>query len=133
MAEPLASGLLPRSALLDLPQLELECMRVLWRQTPATAREVRDAIAREGRPLAYTTVQTLLDRLTRKQAASRVKRGRAFVYAARIGREEMRERALARLYYNFYLPDEPRPRMDSSRNSAVTVMPPAGSFDPSLL
>ncbi len=132
MPEPPSPGPLPRSALLDLPQLELECMRVLWRQAPATVRDVRDAIAREGRPLAYTTVQTLLDRLTRKQAAARVKRGRAFVYSARIGREEMRERALARLYYNFYLPDEPRPRLESGRNTA-SVLPQSGPFDPSLL
>ncbi len=132
MPEPLSPGPLSRSALLDLPQLELECMRVLWRQAPATVREVRDAIAREGRPLAYTTVQTLLDRLTRKQAAAREKRGRAFVYAARIGREEMRERALARLFYNFYLPDEPRPRLEPGRNAA-SALPQAGSFDPSLL
>lgn len=130
MPEPHPPALLSRSVLLDLPQLELECMRVLWRQAPATVREVRQAIAGEGRPLAYTTVQTLLDRLTRKQAASRVKRGRVFLYSARIGREEMRERALARLFYNFYLPDEPRPRLETGRNSAAAH---AESFDPSLL
>ncbi|MGE5325632.1 MAG: BlaI/MecI/CopY family transcriptional regulator, partial [Deltaproteobacteria bacterium] len=65
--------------LLDLPPLELECMKALWALSEATVEEIRaDMMPR--RPLAYTTVLTVMDRLARKGVADRRKRGRAHVY-----------------------------------------------------
>jgi len=58
--------------------LEHEVLRVLWSQdTTVTAREVLERL--DGRP-AYTTVTTILDRLSRKGLAARERRGRAFAY-----------------------------------------------------
>ncbi len=86
----------------ELPQLELECMRVLWMQAPASVRQVQAGLAGQGLALAYTTVLTLLDRLARKQAVTRVKQGRAFLYSPRISRERMRSLALERLLHNYF-------------------------------
>lgn len=65
-----------------LGALESEVMGVLWQAPGAlTVREVLDAL-NEGRSeeLAYTTVMTVLTRLTAKGVLSRSRRGRGFVY-----------------------------------------------------
>ncbi|HEY8056696.1 MAG TPA: BlaI/MecI/CopY family transcriptional regulator [Terriglobales bacterium] len=86
----------------ELPQLELECMAALWALEAAPVAAVHARLAERGRPLAYTTVLTVLDRLRRKQAVERERRGRAYVYAPRISREEMRQRAVERLVANYF-------------------------------
>lgn len=68
-------------------------MNRLWSWgRPATAREVVDDLHHE-RPLAYTTVQTVLENLVRKGWLSREPVGRAHRYSPTIGREA----AVARL------------------------------------
>jgi predicted transcriptional regulator len=57
-------------------------MASVWRLGEATVEEVR-ALQPAGRRSAYTTIQTVLNRLVDRGVLSRVKRGRAFVYRAR--------------------------------------------------
>jgi BlaI family transcriptional regulator, penicillinase repressor len=92
---------LKRDQRLDLPPLELECMKTLWRHGPATVHEIRAALLPQ-RPLAYTTVMTVMNRLARKGAVDRSKHGRAHVYEAAVSAAEVREQALARLLENFF-------------------------------
>lgn len=62
-------------------ELEGRIMRVVWqRAAPATVRDVHGELARE-RPLAYTTVMTVMERLWRKGVLDRTPRGRAFEYS----------------------------------------------------
>ncbi len=82
-----------------LPQLELECMRALWSLRAATVAEVRAALAR---PLAYTTVLTVLDRMAAKGVVGRKKRGRAFVYEPLLDVETARQEAIARLLASLF-------------------------------
>lgn len=49
-----------RPAAKELTERELEVMHQFWERGPATAQEVRDALAGAGRDLAYTTVATLI-------------------------------------------------------------------------
>jgi predicted transcriptional regulator len=67
-------------------ELEHAVMSALWTETePVTARTV---LRRIGDPeLAYTTVKTVLERLTRKQVVSRVTIGRTWHYSATASRE----------------------------------------------
>jgi len=67
-----------------LTPLELEIMQVLWEAGPSTVSEVRPKLKA---PLAYTTVQTMLNVLLRKGKAKRVQEGRAFRYAATVNRK----------------------------------------------
>jgi BlaI family penicillinase repressor len=67
-----------------LTPLELEIMQVLWELGPSTVAEVRPRLKA---PLAYTTVQTMLNVLLRKGKAKRVQEGRAFRYAAAVNRK----------------------------------------------
>ncbi len=50
----------------SLSEAELAALRVLWERGPSTVREVNDTLAGQGRTWAYTTVQTLLQRLRGK-------------------------------------------------------------------
>ena len=75
------------------PPLELECLRALWSLEAGNVAQVREALL-SRQALAYTTVMTLLDRLTRKGAAQRKKVGRYFVYSPAVDRESLRRAAL---------------------------------------
>jgi BlaI family transcriptional regulator, penicillinase repressor len=78
------------------PPLELECLSVLWRMGETNVRTVQEALA-ASRPLAYTTVMTMLERLARKELVSRRKTGRHFVYAALVERDVVRGHAVSHL------------------------------------
>jgi BlaI family penicillinase repressor len=84
-----------------LPELELECIKVLWDNGPLTVRGIREGLL-PRRPLAYTTVLTVLDRLARKGIVTRYKRGRAHVYDAVYSRAAACEAALARLLEHYF-------------------------------
>jgi BlaI family transcriptional regulator, penicillinase repressor len=75
------------------PPLELLCLRALWSLGEANVRDVQQAVA-SAKPLAYTTVMTLLERLARKGVVSRRKAGRAFRYAPKAERDVLRRIAL---------------------------------------
>jgi len=68
-----------------LGHLELRVMEVLWAHGESN---VHDVVKRLGRPLAYTTVMTTLDRLFKKDLLVRRKWERAFLYAPRWTRQE---------------------------------------------
>jgi predicted transcriptional regulator len=74
-------------------------MRVLWRQPGASVAEVRAALAR---PLAYTTVMTVLDRMSGKGLVERRKNGRAYLYSAVLDLDNARRDALTRLLANLF-------------------------------
>jgi len=75
------------------PPLEMLCLKALWSLGEGNVAGVRRLVA-ETKPLAYTTVMTLLERLARKNVVSRRKVGRAFVYAPNLSRDAMRRLAL---------------------------------------
>ena len=84
------------------PPLELDCLRVLWILGDGNATRVRAALAGE-RTLAYTTVLTLLERLTKRGLLTRRKAGRSFIYTPMRGREAMRQvavREIVALYFD---------------------------------
>lgn len=68
-----------------LTKLELKIMQVIWRRGNSTVSEVQSEM---DPPLAYTTVQTVLNILERKGKLKRELEGRAFVYAAKVSEEK---------------------------------------------
>ena len=68
-----------------LGPLEIAVMEILWERGESN---VHDVIERLGRPLAYTTIMTTLDRLYKKGLLSRHKSERAFLYSTRQTRLE---------------------------------------------
>jgi len=69
----------PRSP--GLTALELRIMQVIWNRGASTVGGVQSEL---HPPLAYTTVQTMLNILARKGKLRRRLEGRAYVYAARV-------------------------------------------------
>ncbi len=66
-------------------------MDAVWRLGTASVRDVADAIADKSE-LAYTTVMTIMSRLTEKRLLERRMSGRAYVYRPRLSREDYAEK-----------------------------------------
>ena len=74
-------------------KLELQILEALWANGKASIREIYEAFP-EPRP-AYTTVQTIVNRLEIKQALRRVRKiGNAHIYEPLVAREAARHRFL---------------------------------------
>lgn len=71
----------------QLTPVELEIMKVLWDGGPASVQEVQERL-KGVRPMAYTSVQTMLNILVRKKKAKRVLADRAYRYRAAVTREK---------------------------------------------
>src|SRR3954452_19189445 len=83
------------------PPLELLCLSALWSLKEGNVKEVQ-RIVNESRPLAYTTIMTVLERLLRKGKLTRRKVGRAFIYSPTSERDEMRKHAIRELLDSFF-------------------------------
>lgn len=79
-----------------LTAAELKCMKALWFEGARTVRDVH-RILQPDHHLAYTTVLTVMDRLTRKGFLARTRRGKAHYHLPRCSFEESRSRAVAEL------------------------------------
>jgi BlaI family penicillinase repressor len=69
-----------------LTPLERRIMRVLWSEGPGNVQKVLQGLTGEPQ-LAYTTVQTTLNVLHRKNRVKRKLVGRAFEYSATVSQE----------------------------------------------
>lgn len=78
-----------------LTPLELRIMRVLWEHGPSTVQAVQERLP--GEPLAYTTVQTMLNVLHRKGKVKRALKGKAYVYQALLSRKKANRQAVGDL------------------------------------
>jgi predicted transcriptional regulator len=90
-------------------ELEAAIMDRLWaRGEPATVREILQDLS-ERRPLAYTTVLTVIDNLYKKQWLRREPVGRAHRYAPVMSREQ-------------YSADLMREALDASGNPTAALL-----------
>lgn len=70
-------------------------MDALWDAGEAmTPRVVQTTVSTSSRPLAYTTVMTILVRLWKKGMVQREERGRSFAYRPTSGRDEWAARRM---------------------------------------
>jgi BlaI family penicillinase repressor len=73
---------------LKLTRLEMQIMEIFWNHGACCVREIQEGFPQRGRP-AYTTVQTTVNRLERKQALRIVKRiGKANIFEAAVSRDD---------------------------------------------
>ena len=92
---------MPKTARDVPPPLELACLKALWSLEEGNVRAVQQVVA-QSRPLAYTTIMTVLDRLVRKGKLTRRKVGRSFVYSPSATRDTIRRVALRELLEGFF-------------------------------
>ena len=79
-----------------LGELELAIMQVAWRGDAVTVRDMVAALPRE-RPLAYTTIMTVMGRLADKGLLVAEKRGKTYHYRAALTQEEFEAQAAGRM------------------------------------
>jgi predicted transcriptional regulator len=80
-----------------LTKLELKVLEALWQKGACSVREIQETFPEPGRP-AYTTVQTTVYRLERKQAVRCVKRiSNANIFEAAITRHEAQRKLIDQL------------------------------------
>jgi BlaI family penicillinase repressor len=79
----------PKTILLSGPQLEI--MKVVWRLGDATVRDVYEDLLLH-RPIAYTTVMTMMKNMEARGHLKKRSEGRAFVYAATVSEDRMLRR-----------------------------------------
>ena len=87
--------------IVGLTGLQLSIMEVLWQRGEATTQATRDAVAQE-RPLALTTVATILSRLERKDVVTHRREGRQHVYSALVSRADVRRSKVRDLTENLF-------------------------------
>src|ERR1700733_12817102 len=92
---------MPRTAREVPPPLELLCLRALWSLGEGNVKAVQRIVA-ESRPLAYTTIMTVLDRLVRKGMLARRKIGRSFTYAPQATLHAARRAAVRELLDGYF-------------------------------
>ena len=73
---------------------EREVLKVLWDHGPRTTREINEVLEQQGRQWAYTTVATLLQRLSLKKYATSDPSAVPHVYRALVSRDELLDRRL---------------------------------------
>ena len=77
-----------------LSNLEMRIMEVLWANGEQSVREIQENFPAKKRP-AYTTIQTMVQRLETKKAVRRVKKiATAFIFEAAIPRDAARRRLI---------------------------------------
>jgi BlaI family penicillinase repressor len=74
--------------------LELQILKLLWRQSPLLARDVQQMLAVDGRDLAKTSVITTLNTMVAKKYLQRTKQGNSFLFSSRISQAEVSEQIL---------------------------------------
>jgi predicted transcriptional regulator len=79
-----------------LGEMQLTILRVLWGSGEATVAAVHDAL-RARRPLALTTVATLLTRMEKKGLVAHRSEGRQFVYRAAVAERDVKRSMVADL------------------------------------
>jgi BlaI family transcriptional regulator, penicillinase repressor len=73
----------------NLTDLQLAIVRILWERGECTVLEVQEALAPE-RKLAQTTVATILTRLEKRKIVRHQSKGRLFVYKALVTEPQVR-------------------------------------------
>ena len=73
----------------SLTELQLALMKVLWERGEATVLELHDEMRRE-RPIAQSTIATLLSRMEKRGLISHRQEGRQYFYRATVPEHEVR-------------------------------------------
>ena len=85
-----------------LGERELDIMQVLWQSGSATVAEVHQSLQNQGEDIAYTTIQTMLNRLEGKSLVKRDDSDRAHRYRPVLKEPAAVNRAIQKLAERFF-------------------------------
>ncbi|HEX8735362.1 MAG TPA: BlaI/MecI/CopY family transcriptional regulator [Pyrinomonadaceae bacterium] len=85
-----------------LGERELDIMQSLWRLEKATVAQVQEDLRKQDSDIAYTTIQTMLNRLETKKLVARDDSERTHRYYALLAEPDVAGSALRRLVERFF-------------------------------
>ena len=94
----------PESVAPRLTALQLDVLQVLWRRPEATVVEIQHAL-NATRPLAQTTIATLLSRLEKRGLVAYRTEGRQYVYRAVLQERDARRDAVVEVTKGLFAGD----------------------------
>lgn len=112
---------MPRTAREVPPPLELMCLSALWTLGEGNVKAVQEIVSRT-RPLAYTTIMTVMERLVRKGMVARRKDGRSFTYLPQSTRDAARRAAVRELLDGYFDGSEEQLRAFLSRSRVSSMV-----------
>ncbi len=80
---------------------EFELMDILWSLGKSSVKEVWQELSQK-RPIAYTTVMTVLDKLHRKGALKQTKKGKAYFYIPILSRDEVLRQVVDNIIHVYF-------------------------------
>lgn len=83
-------------------ELELQILKILWENSPLPVRDIRDALAHNGRELAHTSVITTLNTMYDKKYLKRKKSGKAFLFSPALKQDEVSGNMLTDLVHRVF-------------------------------
>lgn len=89
------------SSEVSLSDLQLSLMRVLWARPGSSTADVVETLRAE-RPLAHTTVATMLTRLEKRGLVSAARDGRQLIYRAEVSESQVQRSMVAGLLSNLF-------------------------------
>jgi predicted transcriptional regulator len=98
MAPKKPDGGLPEK---PLTETELEMMNVIWRIGPCTVNQILESLPPE-RPLAYTSVSTIVRILEQKHYVTSEKAGRGHLYAAAVHKDDYQQKSIRYMLENVF-------------------------------
>ena len=75
-------------------EFELAVLKVLWRDSPQTVREIREALAKSGRENAHTSVITILNIMVDKGYLNKKKEGKVYRFWPIVQEEDVSQKML---------------------------------------
>lgn len=95
---------MPRPTSEHPTELELQILKILWDESPQTVRQVRDALAAQGRDLAHTSVITTLGTMVEKGQLEKLdpEIGKAFRFAPRLDQSKVSKQMLGDLVQRLF-------------------------------
>ena len=104
-------------------ELELEILKILWRDSEATVRQVKNQLS-NFRELAYTSVMTMMTIMTEKGYLKRSKKDNYYIYKPQITEQETTQGMLDDVVNRLF---------DGSAMTAVVNLIETGDIDESEL
>ncbi len=85
-------------------ELELEILKVVWNDSPLTARQIRDELEMNGRALAYSSVITTVQKMVDKGQLRQLEpvEGKAFRFSSRIQERTVNKNILKDVVGRFF-------------------------------
>ena len=84
-----------------LGELELDIMEIIWQSSGPISVRIVTQILQKKRKIAYTTVMTIMGRLTDKGLLKRTQSGKAYTYRSVYSKEKFLTRVSRQIIKNF--------------------------------